>query len=104
VKATPSGTRAGFAQDGLVTSNEPATPRRHGTIRPNRKAMAEQQNESKKEMEHDFFEHARLSSLLKRFATADEVAAMVTYAAGELSSATNGAALRVDGGVVKAIL
>jgi len=44
------------------------------------------------------------SSLLKRFATVDEVAAMVTYLAGELSSATNGAALRVDGGVVRAIL
>jgi hypothetical protein len=34
----------------------------------------------------------------------DEVAAMVTYVASELSSTTNGAALRVDGGVVKAIL
>src|ERR1700761_1507478 len=43
-------------------------------------------------------EHVRPSSLLKRFATVDEVAAMVAYLAGELSSATNGAALRVDGG------
>jgi enoyl-[acyl-carrier-protein] reductase (NADH) len=48
--------------------------------------------------------HARPSSLLKRFATVDEVAAMVTYVVSELSSATNGAALRVDGGVVRAIL
>ena len=67
-------------------------------------AMAKQQNKSKKEMEKDFFEHARPSSLLKRFATVGEVAAMATYVAGELSSATNGAALRVDGGVVRAIL
>ncbi|PYU83004.1 MAG: oxidoreductase [Acidobacteria bacterium] len=67
-------------------------------------AMAKQQNKSKKEMENDFFEHARPSSLLKRFATVDEVAAMATYVAGQLSSATNGAALRVDGGVVRAIL
>jgi|SRR5208282_2797112 len=66
-------------------------------------AMAKQQNKSKKQMEQDFFEHARPSSLLKRFATVDEVAAMVTYVAGEPSSATNGAALRVDGGVVRAI-
>jgi enoyl-[acyl-carrier-protein] reductase (NADH) len=50
------------------------------------------------------FDHARPSSLLKRFATVDEVAAMATYVASELSSATNGAALRVDGGVVRAIL
>jgi NAD(P)-dependent dehydrogenase (short-subunit alcohol dehydrogenase family) len=67
-------------------------------------AMARQQNKSKKEMENDFFEHARPSSLLKRFATVDEVAAMATYLASELSSATNGAALRVDGGVIRAIL
>jgi NAD(P)-dependent dehydrogenase (short-subunit alcohol dehydrogenase family) len=67
-------------------------------------AMAKQQNKSKEEVEKEFFEHARPSSLLKRFATVDEVAALVTYVAGELSSATNGAALRVDGGVVRAIL
>ncbi len=67
-------------------------------------ALAKQQNKSKEEIEKEFFDHARPSSLLKRFATVDEVAAMVTYVASELSSATNGAALRVDGGVVKAIL
>ena len=67
-------------------------------------AMAKQQNKSKQTIEKEFFERVRPSSLLKRFATVDEVAAMVTYLAGEPSSATNGAALRVDGGVVKAIL
>ena len=67
-------------------------------------AMAKQQKKSKTEIEKEFFEHVRPSSLLKRFATVDEVAAMATYVAGELSSATNGAALRVDGGVVRAIL
>src|ERR1700756_4010809 len=40
---------------------------------------------------------------LKRFATVDESAAIATYLASERSSATNGAALRVDGGVLKAI-
>jgi NAD(P)-dependent dehydrogenase (short-subunit alcohol dehydrogenase family) len=67
-------------------------------------AMAKQQKKSKAEFEKEFFEHVRPSSLLKRFATVDEVAAMAAYLAGELSSATNGAALRVDGGVVRAIL
>ncbi|MGD0730006.1 MAG: SDR family NAD(P)-dependent oxidoreductase [Terracidiphilus sp.] len=67
-------------------------------------AMAKQQGKSKQTIEKEFFENVRPSSLLKRFATVGEVAAMVTYLAGELSSATNGAALRVDGGVVKAIL
>ena len=67
-------------------------------------AMAKQENKSKAEVERQFFEHVRPSSLLKRFATVDEVAAMAIYLAGQVSSATNGAALRVDGGVVRAIL
>ena len=67
-------------------------------------AIATQQNKSKGEIEQEFFEHVRPSSLLKRLATVDEVAALATYVASELSSATNGAALRVDGGVVRAIL
>jgi NAD(P)-dependent dehydrogenase (short-subunit alcohol dehydrogenase family) len=67
-------------------------------------AIAKQQNKSKEEVEREFFQQARPSSLLKRFATVDEVAAMATYVASELSSATNGAALRVDGGVVRSIV
>jgi NAD(P)-dependent dehydrogenase (short-subunit alcohol dehydrogenase family) len=67
-------------------------------------ALAKQQNKSKEDVEKEFFESARPSSLLKRFATVDEVAAMAVYIAGEPSSATNGAALRVDGGVIRAIL
>ena len=43
----------------------------------------------------------RPTSLIKRFATPEEVAALVTYVASPLASATTGAALRVDGGVVK---
>jgi NAD(P)-dependent dehydrogenase (short-subunit alcohol dehydrogenase family) len=67
-------------------------------------ALAKRQKKSKEEVAREFFEHARPSSLLKRFATVDEVAALVTYISGEPSSATTGAALRVDGGVVRAIL
>jgi NAD(P)-dependent dehydrogenase (short-subunit alcohol dehydrogenase family) len=67
-------------------------------------AMAKQQNKTKTAVEKEFFEQVRPSSLLKRFATVDEIAAMATYVASELSSATNGAALRADGGVVRAIL
>jgi NAD(P)-dependent dehydrogenase (short-subunit alcohol dehydrogenase family) len=67
-------------------------------------AMAKQQNKSKQVIEKEFFEYVRPSSLLKRFTTVDEVAALVTYVASELSSATNGTSLRVDGGVVRAIV
>jgi NAD(P)-dependent dehydrogenase (short-subunit alcohol dehydrogenase family) len=53
------------------------------------------------EFEKEFFEKVRPTSLLKRFATTAEVASLVVYVCSPLSSATNGAALRVDGGVVK---
>jgi NAD(P)-dependent dehydrogenase (short-subunit alcohol dehydrogenase family) len=67
-------------------------------------ALAKQQNKSKEQVEKEFFANARPSSLLKRFATVDEVAAMAVYISGEPASATNGAALRVDGGVIRSIL
>jgi NAD(P)-dependent dehydrogenase (short-subunit alcohol dehydrogenase family) len=54
------------------------------------------------EFEKEFFANVRPSSLIKRFATTEEVANLVVYVSSPLSSATNGAALRVDGGVVKA--
>jgi NAD(P)-dependent dehydrogenase (short-subunit alcohol dehydrogenase family) len=65
--------------------------------------LAAQGQTSSAAVEKDFFEHMRPSSLLKRFATTEEVAALVVYLCGEPSSATTGAALRVDGGVVRAI-
>ena len=52
--------------------------------------------------EKEFFEKVRPSSLIKRFATSEEVAHLVTYLCSPLASATTGAALRVDGGVVSA--
>jgi NAD(P)-dependent dehydrogenase (short-subunit alcohol dehydrogenase family) len=55
-------------------------------------------------VEREFFEKVRPSSLLKRFASTDEVAALVAFVASPLSSATNGAALRVEGGVVRSIV
>jgi NAD(P)-dependent dehydrogenase (short-subunit alcohol dehydrogenase family) len=54
-------------------------------------------------VEREFFETARPSSVLRRFATPDEVAAMIAYVCSAPASATTGAALRVDGGVVRAI-
>ncbi len=56
------------------------------------------------QVEKEFFQSARPTSLLQRFAQPDEVAAMVVFVASPLSSATNGAALRVEGGVVRSIL
>jgi NAD(P)-dependent dehydrogenase (short-subunit alcohol dehydrogenase family) len=56
------------------------------------------------EVEKDFFRTVRPSSLLQRFAKIEEVAALVAFVASPLSSATNGAALRADGGVLRSIL
>jgi NAD(P)-dependent dehydrogenase (short-subunit alcohol dehydrogenase family) len=63
--------------------------------------MAAKSGKSAKTVEDEFFKSARPTSLLKRFATTEEVAALVTFVASPLSAATNGAALRVDGGVVR---
>jgi NAD(P)-dependent dehydrogenase (short-subunit alcohol dehydrogenase family) len=68
------------------------------------KDMAKQQGKSDAEIEKSFFKDARPSSLLQRFATNEEVANLVAYIASPLSSATNGAALRVDGGVVRSMV
>jgi NAD(P)-dependent dehydrogenase (short-subunit alcohol dehydrogenase family) len=67
-------------------------------------SLAKDQNKTVKEIEKDFFLHMRPTSILQRFATPDEIANLVTYVASPLSSATNGAALRADGGVVKSII
>ena len=65
--------------------------------------VARTKNVTPEETEKEFFRTGRPSSLLQRFATTDEVAALVAFVASPLSSATNGAALRVEGGVVRSI-
>jgi NAD(P)-dependent dehydrogenase (short-subunit alcohol dehydrogenase family) len=54
------------------------------------------------EVEKEFFEKVRPSSLLKRYAQPGEIAPLVAYLCSPLSAATNGAALRADGGIVRA--
>jgi NAD(P)-dependent dehydrogenase (short-subunit alcohol dehydrogenase family) len=66
--------------------------------------LAKSQKMDQAAVENDFFKTVRPTSLLKRFASSEEVASMVAYIASPLSSATNGAALRVDGGVVRSIV
>lgn len=63
--------------------------------------LAKQEGKSFEQFEKEFFEKVRPTSLIKRFATPEEVASLVAYVCSPLASATNGAALRVDGGVLK---
>ncbi len=66
--------------------------------------LAEERGLSNAAMEREFFHTARPSSLLQRFIEPEEVAALITYVCSAQASATTGAALRVDGGVVRAII
>jgi NAD(P)-dependent dehydrogenase (short-subunit alcohol dehydrogenase family) len=54
-----------------------------------------------KEFEKDFFKNVRPSSLIQRFATAEEVAVLVAFVCSPKAAAITGAALRVDGGVIR---
>jgi NAD(P)-dependent dehydrogenase (short-subunit alcohol dehydrogenase family) len=65
--------------------------------------LAVAQGKDVAQVEREFFEKARPSSVLQRFTTPDEVASLIAYVASERASGTTGAALRVDGGVLRSI-
>jgi len=66
--------------------------------------ISEQQKIPLSEAEPFFFKNGRPTSLLQRFASVTEIATLVTYIASPLASATNGSALKADGGVAKFII
>lgn len=66
--------------------------------------LARTRGKSEAEVEAEFFATVRPSSLIKRFAEVEEVANLVVYVCSPQASATTGAALRVDGGVIRAIV
>jgi NAD(P)-dependent dehydrogenase (short-subunit alcohol dehydrogenase family) len=91
------------AGTGVTVNSILAGPTRSEGVEGFVSQMAKSRNVEPAVVEKEFFETVRPSSLLKRFATTGEVAALVAFLASPLSSATNGAALRVDGGVVRSI-
>jgi NAD(P)-dependent dehydrogenase (short-subunit alcohol dehydrogenase family) len=67
------------------------------------KDLAKQSGESVDEAAANFVRQNRPTSLIQRFASVDEIANMVVYVSSKESSATNGAALRAEGGIVQTI-
>jgi NAD(P)-dependent dehydrogenase (short-subunit alcohol dehydrogenase family) len=65
--------------------------------------MARQQGITKAEVEKQFFASVRPTSLLKRFETPEEVAAVVAFIASTQATAINGSAVRAEGGVIRSI-
>jgi NAD(P)-dependent dehydrogenase (short-subunit alcohol dehydrogenase family) len=78
-------------------------PTRSDGVEPFLRQMADQEGTDLETMAREFVKRHRPTSLLQRFATVEEVASMVVYLASPQASATNGAAVRVDGGVVRSI-
>jgi NAD(P)-dependent dehydrogenase (short-subunit alcohol dehydrogenase family) len=67
------------------------------------KDLAKQNGQSVDEAASQFVKQFRPTSLLQRFATVEEIANMVVYISSKEASATNGAALRAEGGIVQTI-
>lgn len=66
-------------------------------------SLSQQSGKSREQFEKEFFTDQRPSSILKRFEKPEEIAAAVAFLASPLASGINGAAVRVDGGVVRSI-
>lgn len=92
------------AGTGVTVNSVLAGPTKSEGVETFVEQMAGARNVSPAQVEKEFFRDVRPSSLLQRFASTAEVAAMVAFVCSPLASATNGAALRADGGVVRAIV
>src|SRR5437867_8303798 len=92
------------AGTGVTVNSVLAGPTRSDGVEKFVDQIAHSQGIERSSVEKEFFATVRPSSLIKRFVLIEEVASLVAFVASTLSSATNGAALRVDGGVVRSII
>ena len=99
--AVARGLAEAVAGTGITVNSVLPGPTRSRGVEDFVEALATGEGKSFAEFETEFFDKVRPTSLIKRFATPEEVASLVAYVASPLASATTGAALRVDGGVVK---
>jgi NAD(P)-dependent dehydrogenase (short-subunit alcohol dehydrogenase family) len=99
--AAARGMAESLAGTGITVNSVLPGPTRSRGVQDFVVQLAQAEGKSSAEVESEFFANMRPSSLIKRFATPEEVASLVAYVASPLASATTGSALRVDGGVVR---
>jgi NAD(P)-dependent dehydrogenase (short-subunit alcohol dehydrogenase family) len=99
--AVARGLAEAVAGTGITVNSILPGPTRSRGVEDFVEALARSEGKSFAQFEQEFFAKVRPTSLIKRFATPEEVASLVAYIASPLASATTGAALRVDGGVIK---
>ena len=91
------------AGTGVTVNSVLPGPTRSEGVEDFLREMARQSGQTADDVAANFVKQHRSTSLLQRFATVEEVANMVVYAVSNEASATNGAALRVEGGIVRTI-
>ena len=99
--AVARGLAEAVAGTGITVNSVLPGPTRSRGVEDFVQTLAATDGKSFEAFETEFFDKVRPTSLIKRFATPEEVASLVAYVASPLSAATTGAALRVDGGVIK---
>jgi NAD(P)-dependent dehydrogenase (short-subunit alcohol dehydrogenase family) len=92
------------AGSGVTVNSVLAGPTRSEGVGTFLGSLAKKQGVSLQDVEKNFIEKMRPTSVIRRFAAPEEIASMVVYVCSPLASATTGAALRVEGGVVRSIL
>ena len=102
--ALARGLAEGTAGTGVTVNSLLVGPTRSEGVEQFVRDMAAHGNKTAGEVEAEFFVHVRPSSLLKRFETPEEIAAMAVFLASPRASGTNGVAVRVEGGLLRGIL
>ena len=102
--AVARGLAESVAGTGITVNSVLVGPTRSEGVATFLEQMAQQQDVTPEEVEKEFFEKVRPSSLLQRFEKPEEVAAVVVFVASHQGAIINGAAIRAEGGVVRAAL